>query len=151
MHTVAENTEKREETASLTLHMAGVGLPDWSEQDLYRAIVVNLPRQLQALDKDARRRVLAAPPPLTHTPWDALIAAVAEHVAMRDGLGIEAWMNAPERFVDEPWLAGNKIMRWEAMWYTPAAFVRHGTPVHPSDLDERGGDNRWEDQEGRGR
>lgn len=29
-------------------------------------------------------------------------------------------------------------MRWEALVFTPAAFVRHGTPVHPSDFDAPG-------------
>ena len=52
--------------------------PDWADADIYRAIVVNLPRELHGFDAATRRRVLRDAPPLTGTPWDALLAATAE-------------------------------------------------------------------------
>ena len=119
--------------------------PDYTRADIYRAIVCNLPRQLHALDAPARRNVLQNGPPLTGTPWDALLAATAEHVASRHGDPLQPWMDEPERFVDMPWFASSPLpfMRWEALHFAPAAFVRHGTPIHPSDLDARGGDEPW--------
>ena len=119
---------------------------DWTDLDRYRAIVCNLPRRLRALDAHSRRRVLSSAPPLTGTPWDALLAATAEHVAQRHADPLQPWMNERERFVAIPWFAITRLdfMRWEALVFTPAAFARHGTPVHPSDLDIRGGDEPWE-------
>ena len=119
---------------------------DWSDADLYRAIVVNLPRRLHDLDPRACAAVLKEPPPLTNTPWDALLAAVAEHTALRDGHGLQPWMDEPQRFLRTPWFANTRLhhMRWEALWHSPGAFLRHGTPVHPSDLDARGGDVPWD-------
>lgn len=119
--------------------------PDWAEADLYRAIVCGLPRALVDVDRDTRRAILEKAPPLTGTHWDALLAAMAEHITLRDGNPLAPWMDEPARFLDTPWLDPITIhsMRWEAMWHAPAAFVRHGTPIHPSDLDERGGDPPW--------
>ena len=121
--------------------------PDWTDAHIYRAIVCNLPRHLHALEVPTRRSVLKKAPPLTGTPWDALLAATAEHVARRHGDPLEPWMDEPERFLETPWFANTRLhfMRWEALCYAPAAFVRHGTPIHPSDLDARGGDEPWRD------
>ena len=118
----------------------------WSDAERYRAIVCNLPRAMHGLDRQSRRAVLKKAPPLTGTPWDALLAAMAEHIAQRHGDPLEPWMNEPERFVSIPWFGGTKLelMRVESLFMTPGAFARHGTPVHPSDLDERGGDAPWD-------
>ena len=133
------------EILTLEAYARLVHKPDWTEADIYRAIVCNLPRELHAVDKTTRRRVLKTAPALTGTRWDALLAATAEHIAHRHGERIEPWMDEPERFLDTPWLANTTLhfMRWEALWYAPSAFIRHGTPIHPSDLDARGGDEPW--------
>ena len=116
-----------------------------SPEAVYRAIVCDLPRCLHQLDAETQQRILSRAPPLTHTPWDALLAAVAEHFAERHGHELEPWMNERERFVDTPWhpLEQYHYRRWESALYCPGAFVRHGTPIHPSDLDSRGGDRPW--------
>ncbi len=105
-----------------------------------------MPRALHALDAHTQRRILDREPPLTgKRRWDALLAASAEHFATRHGHPPAPWMNAPERFVDEPWIASDShgYSRFEALLYCPGAFTRHGTPVHPSDLDPRGGSAAW--------
>ena len=144
----AGSVQRRADTERLTLeHYARVATaPDWTDAERYRAIVCSLPREMHALDPQARRGVLEKAPPLTGTPWDALLAATAEHVARRHADPLQPWMNEPERFVAIPWFANTTLdfMRWEALVFTPAAFARHGTPVHPSDLDPRGGDEPWE-------
>ena len=118
---------------------------DLSVDSIYRAIVCDLPRSLHQLDAETQRRILSKAPSLTATPWDALIAAVAEHFAERHGHETPPWTNERERFLDKPWHAKTKFhyRQWEAALYCPGAFTRHGTPIHPSDLDSRGGDEPW--------
>ena len=75
-----------------------------------------------------------------------MLAASAEHFAERHGHARQPWMNEPERFLDTPWvpIEQGHDSRWEAALYCPGAFTRHGTPMHPSDLDSRGGlDDPW--------
>ena len=115
----------------------------WTKDELMRAILHELPRRLERLTPEERTRVLTERPPLTATRWDALIAATAEHVAGLHGLSPPAWTDEPERFVDLPWVLPEPEfddMRQDALWYAPAAFIRHGVLPDPRDLDRRGGE-----------
>ena len=115
----------------------------WTKDELMRAILHELPRRLERLTPEERTRVLTERPPLTATRWDALIAAMAEHVAGLHGLSPPAWTDEPERFVDLPWVLTEPElddMRQDALWYAPAAFIRHGVLPDPRDLDRRGGE-----------
>ena len=134
------------EPLTLDVYARLVDEPDWTYAEIYRAIVVNLPRELHGFDAATRLRVLRDAPPLTGTPWDALLAATAEHIARGHSEPLQPWMDEPERFMDTPWFAKARphLLRWQALCYAPAAFIRHGTPIHPSDLDARGGDEPWE-------
>ena len=147
--TVGDFVHQRADEATFTLadYARLASEPEWTDTERYRAIVCNLPRAMHALDRQARREVLEGAPPLSGTPWDALLAASAEHIAQRHADPLQSWMNERERFVTIPWFPNTKLefMRLEALFFTPAAFARHGTPVHPSDLDPRGGDEPWED------
>ena len=137
--------ETGEEPFSLADYAALAQRKDLSIDSIYRAIVCNLPRCLHQLDAETQRRILNKAPPLGRTPWDALLAAVAEHFAERHGHETPAWTNERERFLDTPWhpMAQHHYDRWETALYCPGAFTRHGTPIHPSDLDARGGDEPW--------
>ena len=113
----------------------------WPEDDLERAIVAGLPRRFHALRSEEQRRVLAEPVPLTHTRWDALLAATVEHVARLHGHPAPAWVDEPERFLDRTWvLARARRIRLNSLMYAPAAFLRHGAIPDPRDLDRRGGE-----------
>ena len=115
----------------------------WTKDELMRAILHELPRRLDRLTPVERTRVLTERPPLTATRWDALIAATAEHVAGLHGLSPPAWTDEPQRFVDLPWVLPEPElddMRQDAIWYAPAAFIRHGVLPDPRDLDRRGGE-----------
>ncbi len=117
----------------------------WTMDELMRAILHELPRRFQRLPPAERSRVLAEPPPLTATPWDALLAATAEHVAGLHGLPPPTWTDEPARFLDLPWVLPEPEfddMRHDAVWYAPAAFIRHGVLPDPRDLDRRGGERR---------
>ena len=90
-------------------------------------IVHDLPRQFHARSHDEQREALAERVPLTHTKWDALLAAMVEHVARLHGHAVPAWVEEPERFLDATWvLAGTPLIRLNSLMYAPAAFLRHG-------------------------
>ena len=113
----------------------------WTHYEIYRAIMHDLPRRFHALPTRAQRTVLGAPPRLTGTRWDALLAATVEHVARLHGHEIPAWAEEGERFLDSPWVIPRSApMRRDAIRFAPAAFIRHGALPDPKDLDARGGE-----------
>lgn len=118
---------------------------DWPEGDIQRWIVCGLPREFHALSAADQREVLAERAPLTRTKWDALLAAMVEHLARLHGLEQPAWVDEPQRFLDSPWvLSPVPLIRMEALMFAPAAFLRHGAIPDPRDLDRRGGErHEW--------
>ena len=113
----------------------------WAEEGLGRAIIHDLPRRFHALTEDEQRQVIEAPPALTGTRWDALLAATAEHICELHGHSVQSWMDEPERFLNETWvLAWTPSIRANALAFAPPAFARHGAVPDPRELDERGGE-----------
>ena len=113
----------------------------WTEYELQRAILHDLPRRFHALAAEEQHTVLAAPPPLTRTRWDALLAATAEHIAGLHGLAVPEWIDEPERFLAPTWVVPEThCIRMDAIAFAPAAFIRHGALPDPKDLDSRGGE-----------
>ncbi len=113
----------------------------WKEADLYRAIVHELPRLFHSQGAQAQREAIEDAPKLTGTAWDALIAAVVEHVATLHGREIPAWVQEPERFLKSPWIVSRlPLIRHESLAFAPGAFIRHGALPDPRDLDARGGE-----------
>ena len=113
----------------------------WKQADIYRAVIHELPRLFHSLDQAAQRQAIANAPTLTGTRWDALIAATVEHVARLHGQAIPAWVEEPERFLDEPWVVATlPLIRYESLAFAPGAFIRHGALPDPRDLDARGGE-----------
>ena len=129
---------------SLADFIVGVG-KGWPEGDIQRWIVCGLPREIHALGEADQREVLAERVPLTRTKWDALLAAMVEHLARLHGFEQPAWVDEPERFLDTPWvLSPVPVIRMEALMFAPAAFLRHGAIPDPRDLDGRGGErDEW--------
>ena len=114
-----------------------------TEDERCRAILCDLPRQMRWVDHATRQAILDRAPALTHTKWDALLAAMAEHLARLHGHEHLAWMDEPERFHTPGWIpnARVRLTMERAMIYSPGSFIRHGTPIDPSDLDARGGES----------
>ena len=110
----------------------------------YRALMQQLPRRFHALRREDQAAALVAPP-LTGTPWDALLAAVVEHIARLHDHPVPAWVDEPARFLDPPWMiSSNAAIAADALLYSPAAFIRHGALPDPLDLDARGGErHEW--------
>ena len=117
----------------------------WPERDIKRMIVCGLPRGFHVRSAEEQRAALAERVPLTHTKWDALFAAMVEHVARQHGHAAPAWVDEPERFLDKTWvLARARGIREESLMFAPAAFLRHGAIPDPRDLDGRGGErHQW--------
>ena len=100
----------------------------WSNGELKRAILHDLPRRFHGLQQSRQLEVLSRPPALTGTRWDALLAATVEHIAELHDQPIPGWVNEPERFLKITWvLPEGPVIQEEARAYAPAAFIRHGT------------------------
>ena len=134
------NTGADDDSFTLSAYVEGI-LQGWPEADIERWIVCGLPRDFNVLGKAEQREALAERVPLTHTRWDALLAAMVEHVAWLHGHERPAWVDEPERFLETTWvLSPIRSGRMESLMYAPAAFLRHGAIPDPRDLDSRGGE-----------
>lgn len=124
--------------ASNARTIKAVGLNDL---DRYCALMYQLPRQFHSLTAERQAAALLDPPPLTGTRWDALLAAVVEHIARLHGHRVPDWANEPARFLDIPWvISANRVVAADSVLYAPGAFIRHSVFPDPSDLDIRGGE-----------
>ena len=117
-----------------------------NEIERFRMIVCDLPRRFHAASRPIQECSLTDPPSLTGTKWDALLAAMAEHLAILHDHEIPAWCDEPERFLRLPWVPLGELLPGicaSAYIDTPASFVRHGALVEPSSLDRRGGEREY--------
>ena len=76
----------------------------WPEEDVARWIVCQLPRSFHARSAEEQHEALRERVPLSGTKWDALLAAVVEHVAWLHGHERPAWVDERERFLDSTWV-----------------------------------------------
>lgn len=66
--------------------------------------------------------------------WDALLAALAEHLAAQHDLAPPGW--AEWRVLRRPWFPAElKVQRAEALVWAPAAFRKHGVYLAAADLE----------------
>ena len=79
-------------------------------------------------DPTTRQALLASAPRSTGSKeWDALLGALAEHLAFHDGNEISGWVDDPERFLDAFWFPSNTpAARGDALVHAPASFLRRG-------------------------
>jgi hypothetical protein len=84
---------------------------------------------------DARFDMLATEPPsMGDEHWDVFLAALAEHLAARDGRGAPLWVES--RSLRRLWFPFNtRAARVDALVHAPAAFRRRGVYVAPQELD----------------
>jgi len=74
------------------------------------------------------------PSPVGDERWDALLAALAEHLAARHDLAPPEWTEL--RILRRPWFPAElKIQRADALVRAPAAFRKHGVYLSASDLE----------------
>lgn len=126
---------------SLASYSRTIAADDLDDMDRYCALMHQLPRQFHGLSGAEQATALLDRPPLTATRWDALLAAVVEHIARLHGHAVPDWVNEPERFLDIPWvISTNRVIAADSVLYAPGAFIRHGALPDPSDLNPRGGE-----------
>jgi hypothetical protein len=66
--------------------------------------------------------------------WDALLAALAEHLAAKHDLAPPAW--AEPRVLRRPWFPAElRVQRADALVRAPAAFRKHGVYLSAADLE----------------
>jgi hypothetical protein len=74
------------------------------------------------------------PAPIGDERWDALLAALAEHLAAQLDLAPPPW--AEPRVLQRAWFPAQlQIHRAEALVWAPAAFRKHGVYLSARDLD----------------
>lgn len=79
------------------------------------------------------------PPTTGDERYDALLAAIAEHIATRYGLPGPLWSITAERFLHSPWwVATLASARSQAVLWTPASFRRRGIYLDRHDLTHDG-------------
>ena len=111
----------------------------WTEGELLRLHLHELPRSLMDLSNEERNALLSERPPLSGTAWDQLLAATVEHVCELHGLTAPAWSQEPERFRRVPHVfSAGRAMMMQTTAYAPAAFIRHGALADPTSLDVNG-------------
>nr|WP_308010651.1 hypothetical protein [Mycobacterium avium] len=79
-------------------------------------------------------------PPLTGAPgYDALLAAIAEHITSRYGLPAPLWTATTDRFLYRAWwITTLPSARVQAMLWTPGSFRRRGVFLDRRDLTHDG-------------
>ena len=84
---------------------------------------------------DTRYGLMGAEPPSTDDErWDVFLAALAEHLAMRDGRGAPSWVES--RSLRRLWFPFNtRAARVDALVHAPAAFRRRGVYVAAQELE----------------
>lgn len=93
------------DTGRLTLRAYTAAIEDgWTDPELLRAILHDLPRRFHGLSPAGQAKVLAEVPPTTGSRWDALLAATVEHIAVLHGHTPPAWVDEPARFLAETWV-----------------------------------------------
>lgn len=111
-----------------------------------RLLARELPRLFHDRSPERQAEILAERPPLAGLPfWDALLTAVAEHLAVLHGRPVPEWADEPEGFLDPPQTRlRDPGCDYEARACAPPAFQRHGALIDPSELDPCGGErHEW--------
>ena len=74
------------------------------------------------------------PVPVGDARWDALLAALAEHLAAGHDLAPPGW--AETRVLRRPWFPAElEIQRADALVWAPTAFRKHGVYLSARDLE----------------
>jgi hypothetical protein len=103
--------------------------------DLRWRLVAEFLEEYRHEPEPERTRLLAQePPPTGDQRWDVFLAALAEHLAARDGRGEPAW--AEQRRLRTFWFPfDTRAARADAIVHAPAAFRRRGIFVAPQELE----------------
>jgi hypothetical protein len=74
------------------------------------------------------------PPSVGDERWDALLAALAEHLAAKHDLAPPVWTEL--RVLGRRWFPAElRVQRADALVHAPAAFRKHGVYLAAADLE----------------
>lgn len=104
-----------------------------SDQDRWRFVAEFLEEYRHEPTTD-RTALLADEPPATgNQRWDVFLAALAEHLAARDGRGAATW-TADRRLLSFWFPFNTSAARVDAVVHAPVSFRRRGIFVAPGEL-----------------
>jgi hypothetical protein len=117
--------------AKLADHLASAN----SDDDLCWRLIAEFLEEYRHESIEARRALLEPEPASTNDErWDVFLAALAEHLAARDGRRGPLW--SEQRSLGQFWFPFNtRAARVDAIVHAPAAFRRRGVFVAPQELD----------------
>ena len=129
--------------AELDSAVSAVGLARAIRADLARGDEITpvrraaeLARRYETADADTRRRMItASPPSIGDHHWDALVAALAEWLAVRAGALAPDWTHDRRRYLSEGWWVTpmSAMHAWEYAG-SPASFKTRGVYIHRDSL-----------------
>ena len=127
---------RRARYQALTLDDLAVLLADSTEKRRWLLLAEFL-TEYSFEDPRSRDRLLRRRPRSTGSrEWDALLGALAEHLAFHDEMPIPRWVEAPERFLDSFWFPTNTAAaRADAVVHAPASFRRRGVFIERRSLE----------------
>ncbi len=91
----------------------------------------------QAADPHTRQAMITdRPDPVGDPRFDAYLAALAEYLAIRHGLQVPAWVEEPQRFLDQWWFPTRfRSLHAMALVESPASFRRRGIFVDHTEFE----------------
>jgi hypothetical protein len=109
-------------------------LPSAEDEMLKWRLIAEFLEEYRWEPPEERLALLAGEPGSTgDTRWDVFLAALAEHLALRDHRRAPAW--AEGRPLESFWFPFNtRAARVDAIVHAPAAFRRRGVYVAPQEL-----------------
>jgi hypothetical protein len=106
------------------------------DRDAYREAIGFVTDLSAATDDDVDAAITPEPELTGNTRVDALLGALAEHVAFHRGRDSPAWCEEPSRFLRSAWFPVDlPSVRVTALVSSPASFARRGIWIDRRDLD----------------
>jgi hypothetical protein len=108
-----------------------------SDDDRYRIVLGFVTDFWSVDDKTVRQAALVDEPPTTgDARWDAMLAAVAEHLAFHAELFAPSWVDEPSRFLGTFWFPVDlPSVRARSLVTSPASLARRGVFIDRLDLE----------------
>ncbi len=130
------NTDRRPVYFPMSLDVLAALLASSSE-DRRWLLLAEFLTEFSFEDRETRQGLLATAPRSTGSKeWDALLGALAEHLAFHDDAEIPRWVEEPERFLDAFWFPANTpAARGDALVHAPASFLRRGVMIERRSLE----------------
>lgn len=130
-----DGSDRRPAYEPLSLEQLGRLLADAADSSLRWRLVAEFLEDYRWEPPGTRLALLEQEPPGTGDErWDVFLAALAEHLAARDGHGAPEWTQS--RSLHRLWFPFNTpAARVDALVHAPAAFRRRGVYVAPQELE----------------